>query len=90
MNQAFWLTDKLKSSPDPHLGWGFLNIKNMILLTATLIYLIGCFISHKLLTQQVVYQLSKFQRNFAVVLGTFLSWVTVLVFLIDFYINTND
>ena len=50
----------------------------------------GCFIAYRLLTQQIVFVLSKFQRNFVVFLGTALSWVTILTFLVDFYINTND
>jgi hypothetical protein len=62
----------------------------MTLFAIILIYLIGCFVSYRLLTQQVVYHLSHFQRNFAILFGTLLSWVTIIIFLIDFYINTND
>ena len=62
----------------------------MTLFLAVFIYLIGCFVAYRLVTQQVVYHLSKFQRNFAVGFGTLLSWVTIIMFMIDFYINTND
>jgi hypothetical protein len=72
------------------LGWGILNSKNMMLLAATLIYLLGCFISYKIVTQQLFYSLNKPQRNFAVAIGTLLSWIAVILFMIDFYINTND
>jgi hypothetical protein len=81
----------MTTNPSAPIGvGGFLNFKLMTIFLAILIYLMGCFIAYRLLTQQIIFTLSKFQRNFVVFLGTALSWVTILTFLIDFYINTND
>ena len=57
---------------------------------AIILYLLGCFLANYVLTKQILYFNTDIHRGIIIFFGTMLSWVTIAIFMIDFYINTHN